>query len=301
MTPFAAYITLKKTLQKGLDGTLATPAPPLLLLFQQAQEQNLYLQAENSRLKSAVDNLDRKCDEAVNNNKDLIKSIAETKHLVDDLSDKNSNLYNRIHETEKELARYKAEKTENEVNLKENKKKHNLELKKLQIQIKDLNNTIKLKEKEHHDLNKTLENARATIKTYKAEKSQLKVSKTRLETEVRKLEKSQHGKKRENSAKTIESKNRDENANIKTLDQISISDYSGSMIFPSMVSHHVPQAVKIFQRPASVTSMIAHCALSPPPGSSLLSMKEVMEELEKAVEKMFQSMNMKWCSTNPSS
>ena len=71
MTPFAAYITLKKTLQKDLDGTLATPAPPLLLLFQQAQEQNLYLQAENSRLKSAVDNLDRNCDEAVNNNKDL--------------------------------------------------------------------------------------------------------------------------------------------------------------------------------------------------------------------------------------
>ena len=58
-----------------------------------------------------------------------------------------------------------------------------------------------MKEKEHHDLNKTLGNARATIKTYKAEKSQLKISKTRLETEIRKLGKSQQGKKTENVAK----------------------------------------------------------------------------------------------------
>ena len=31
MTPYAAYITLKKTVQKDMNGTLATPAPPLLL------------------------------------------------------------------------------------------------------------------------------------------------------------------------------------------------------------------------------------------------------------------------------
>ena len=50
VTPFAAYITLKKTLQKDLDGTLAVPAPPLLFLLQQSQQQTLELQVENLTL-----------------------------------------------------------------------------------------------------------------------------------------------------------------------------------------------------------------------------------------------------------
>ena len=65
MTPFAAYITLKKTLQKDLDGTLAVPAPPLLFLLQQSQQQALELQVENSALKSTVDNLEKNYDALV--------------------------------------------------------------------------------------------------------------------------------------------------------------------------------------------------------------------------------------------
>ena len=47
MTPFASYITLKKSVQKDLNGVHATPSPPLLLLLQQAQQQILILQDEN--------------------------------------------------------------------------------------------------------------------------------------------------------------------------------------------------------------------------------------------------------------
>ena len=42
MTPLAAYITLKKTLQKDLDGTLAVPGPPPLFLLQQSQHFGTY-------------------------------------------------------------------------------------------------------------------------------------------------------------------------------------------------------------------------------------------------------------------
>ena len=36
-TPFAAYITLKKSVQKDLNGDYATPSPPTLLLLQETQ------------------------------------------------------------------------------------------------------------------------------------------------------------------------------------------------------------------------------------------------------------------------
>ena len=44
---------------------------------------------------------------------------------------------------------------------------------------------MKSKDKEKHDLSRNIENARVTIKNYKAEKSHLKMCKTKLEAEVR--------------------------------------------------------------------------------------------------------------------
>ena len=49
-TPYAAYITLKKTVQRKINGDLATPAPPQLYLLQEAQEKILRLQVENEKL-----------------------------------------------------------------------------------------------------------------------------------------------------------------------------------------------------------------------------------------------------------
>ena len=42
-TPFAAYITLKKSVQKDLNGDYATPSPTILHLLQETQRQILYL------------------------------------------------------------------------------------------------------------------------------------------------------------------------------------------------------------------------------------------------------------------
>ena len=51
MTPFGAYITLKKTVQKDLYGT---PSPPLLLVLHQAHQEICCLQEETSRLETAL-------------------------------------------------------------------------------------------------------------------------------------------------------------------------------------------------------------------------------------------------------
>jgi len=87
---------------------------------------------------------------------------------------------------------------------------------------------------------------------------------------------------------SIVSINKDENSNIKTLNHFTYS-HTPSLI-PSMVSHHNPHLVQTFQNPTSVTSMISHCVLSPPPGSLFLFLKEIMEAFEKAAEKMMRSM-----------
>ena len=301
ITPFAANIILKKTLQKDLNGVLVTPAPPLLHSLQQTQKQNNYLQVENARLNSVVNILEKKYDDAIQEIKHLNDSLGEAKKVVNDLSCAKRNLQSKVNEVVKEAAINEAKKSEHEMKLRENQKKHNSELKELRFQVKDLNSAIKTKVKENYDLNKALENARATLKSCKAEKSQLKMCKTRLETEVRKLELKQQQNKKEIVSKTSKSKNWDENANFKTVDLVATSDSSGSMFIPSMVSHFNPHIDNTFQRPTDIASMITHCILSPPPGSSLLSMVEVMEGLEKAVEKMIQTMNMMWSSTSSSS
>ena len=139
MTPFAAYIVLKKTVQKNLNGVLATPAPPLLLLLQQAQEQIYRLQNENEKLTAAADNL-------AHENKLLVDSLEETNHIVEDLNTTNSILHNKLTNAEKETSRNHAEKTEYESKLKEHKKKHFEEMKVIQVQVKDLTKAIKSKE-----------------------------------------------------------------------------------------------------------------------------------------------------------
>ena len=62
--------------------------------------------------------------------------------------------------------------------MKENKKKFQSEIAKLQDQVKALNKSNKLKDKELHDLSKYSENARETIKNLKTDNSTLKISKT---------------------------------------------------------------------------------------------------------------------------
>ena len=82
-----------------------------------------------------------------------------------------------------------SEKAVVESKIKEAKRKYEVELKELELQVKNLTKINKMKEKEIHRVNKVLENARTTIKHAKSENSKLKTCKSRLEGEIRKLEK----------------------------------------------------------------------------------------------------------------
>ena len=148
MTPFTAYITLKKSVQKDVNGVSATPSPPLLYLLQQAQQVILQLQDENSKLKTSVAALEEKTKSAINEKDVLVDTVKEVNEEAAGLAAINNNLRDKINEAEKESSKIKSEKIVLESKIKEVKKKHDVELNDLQNQVKNLAKTNKTKEKE---------------------------------------------------------------------------------------------------------------------------------------------------------
>ena len=239
-----------------MNGVLATPAPPLLLLLQQAQkrEQIYRLQNENVKVTAAADNL-------AHENKLLLDSLEEINHIVEDLNTTNSILRNKLTNAEKETSRNHAEKTEYESKLKEHKKKHFEEVKVIQVQVKDLTKAIKSKEKEVHNLNRSLQNTRDALKNCKAEKSQLKTKQTKLEAEIRNLGR-RECREKEINLESIKSEKIDINANIpkfEALDHDACSDSPSTIPIPTMVSHFDPNFSESIPRQANFISMVAHC------------------------------------------
>ena len=246
MTPFAAYITLKKTVQTDVNGFQVNPAPPLLFLLQKAQEDIQRLEVDNVKWKAAAE---RSAHEA----QVLLDSLEETNQAVEDLANKNSSLHERIAKAEEENSNIHAIKTDYEYKFKENKKKYLEELNELQLQIKDLAKTNKTREKEVHDLNSKLENTRGSLKSCKTEKSQLKINKTKVE--IRKLKQKQQKERKETPINTVDFENKDVNANveIKVLNHAVISSVSSPFI--SMVSHFVPNLHQSSQKPDEVVPL----------------------------------------------
>ena len=282
VTPYAAYITLKKSVQKDRNGVPATPSPPLLYLLQQAQQVILQLQHENYKLKTAVAALEEKTKSTLDEKDALVDTIKEANETAAGLAATNNNLNDMITEAEKESSKIKAEKIVLESKIKEARKKYDVELKDLQTQVKTLTKTIKTKEKEIMHLDKIVENTRSTLKNVKSENSQLKTCKSKLETEKRKLE-NQNVKKEKVKTKLLKSENSDENAN-KIVGEVNTENDDAESLkcsfISSMVSHWNPIVVNSPQRPGSIPTMVFHCALLPPPGSSFLSMAEVLEGLQ---------------------
>ena len=108
----------------------------MLFLLQQIQEQNLQLRLENSKLVTAVKNLEEKYSAVVHENIDLIESLEATRTAVNELTNTTSDLQTRLEKARKESSRNQAEKSEHENKVKENKKKHVSELRELQGQVK---------------------------------------------------------------------------------------------------------------------------------------------------------------------
>ena len=252
MTPFAAYITLKKTVQKDVNGVKVNPAPPLLFLLNKAQENVHRLEVENYELKAAAESSAYEAGV-------LINSLNESKTSVEVLTNENIILKKKIAIAEKEASTNHAAKTDYEYKIKDDKKKHFEELNGLKTQMENIKKENKLRAKEIHNLNRNLENCRATLKSCKAERSQLKTNKTRLEAEIRKLQHGAHKERKETHVKAVESDHKDINANInvEASNHAVVSNVSSPIVISSMVSHFVPNFSESSSRSAELVPIIA--------------------------------------------
>ena len=255
MTPFAAYITLKKSVQKDMNGVPATPFPPVLVLLQQAQQEVQHLKNENFRLKSAAAALEKKCEDMTLTNASLVDSYGDITKDNETLTATKNILQDKIVVAEKKDANHQNEYSLLESRMKDMKRKHNEEIKDLKSHVKDLDKENKRKEKEIHNLSRNIENARSTIKNCKSEKSHLLISKSKLEAELKRLKKVQTTKKKE--FLQPKSNSEDENANYYQNPDV-LLEKPEILFLPSMVSHWSPRVIKMYQRPESTTSMIVH-------------------------------------------
>ena len=140
LTPFAAYITLKKSVQKDLNGVSATPSPPVLVLLQEAQQEVLNLHNENLQLKSVAAALEKKCEDMAlknatvfNSHKDVIKeneALTATKNI----------LHDKVVEAENKYANQLKDYNRQESRIKDMKSKYDADMKDFKFQVKDLLN-----------------------------------------------------------------------------------------------------------------------------------------------------------------
>ena len=172
MTPFAAYIILKKSTQKDLHGVPANPSPPVLYLLQQAQQEHLALQDENCKLKVALEMLKNKNDTIVSETIGLREEIEFKNNAIEVMEANEKNLRSRLDLLENEKSESYATKAATELKIKDIKNKHTEEVRDLESRVGKLSKALKVKEKVENDLN----NARETIKTLKSEKSLLKMA-----------------------------------------------------------------------------------------------------------------------------
>ena len=182
MTPFAAYITLKKSVQTDKDGSYLSPSPPVMCLFDQARSEKIITENENANLKSTIKTLEKKIEELELKNLEINSDLIRVK---DDLatSERACTLL------EKKITKAHNEKDILDNQLSELQKIHANDVCDLNLQIKTLNKLLKAREKDVHNLNVKVTNTQDTNKNLKYELSKFKASTHKLENEVKKLEK----------------------------------------------------------------------------------------------------------------
>ena len=300
MTPFAAYITLKKSVIKDVDGIQAFPSPPILLLLQQANQTIDNLQEENKQLKIETDAAHKNNENLVNDNAALVEAVqaSDTKLAVSKAT--NHSLHEKLAAAEKEILKVSSAKHASETEMKDAKKSHLQEINKANSIIKTLEKGGKGLEKEIHNLRRSLENTRDTIKTLKNEHSSLKINKNKLEAKIKKLEKVASQK----DLKIMEltkKENTDINQNLSNSLCSSTSSTTNSCnpeptsvpSFTSMVAHwNPPLYTPSPLMPNSITTMVTHCLRLPSPTFLLCSAQEYQEMINRIIERAFA--NLRW-------
>ena len=187
VTPFAAYITLKKSTIVDKSGIQSAPSPPILNLLQNSLQEKLAAEKTILELQTALVKCEKCCEELIVENKTRDEKLCSITKLLDQSEASNSIKAKEIEQKEKEASALRCDleclKLEYSVTQKEYRD-YNCET---ELENKRQKKLVKYKEKEIHDLNTKLVNMTDTNANLKTELSNVKSSKLKLEKDVRRL------------------------------------------------------------------------------------------------------------------
>ena len=189
LTPFAAYITLKKSTQLDKEGIPFKPSPPLFMVLQQLYNDMNSAKLEIDCLNDSLRTSENKCEE-LSNNIDLLRNqLKSADENLTALKEVNCNLLKKVEAKDMEIARLDKSEKNLTRDLKKQTKEHSQHVDNTDASMKLLNKTLKSKEKDIHNLSRDLDNARDTIHSLKAGATELKNSEAQLKSEVKRLDK----------------------------------------------------------------------------------------------------------------
>ena len=298
ITPFAAYITLKKSVITDQNGAKALPAPPILFLLQQAQHTIQELRELNDRHEIQRNATEKTIKNLMNENASLVKAIDASDCALAASKATNDTLHIKLQAAEENILKLNSSKDRCEENLKESKKINLQEMNHAKSNIKALEKSGKVLEKEIHNLKRDLEISRENLKKLRSDNSSLKISKAKLEKEKRKLEKVVDQKDSKVTKLNMKEAS-DINENYLKLEyptQIcSFSDESKQELnyspssstsgpsYSSMITHWNPLPLKT----STIVTMVSHTVQPPPSICSLWNAQEYQEMINKLCERVF--------------
>ena len=138
LTPFAAYITLKRSAQIDKNGIPVSPSPPLALLLQQFFKELSMAQEEILRLKASLEENIQKCDDLATTNASLLIKLNAADDNLARVHETNDNLIRKVSAKENQVDKLEVVKKNVENNLMLVKKEYSQYVYDAEIQIKTL-------------------------------------------------------------------------------------------------------------------------------------------------------------------
>ena len=187
MTPYAAYITLKKSTQVDKNGKPTSPSPPMVHLLEQALQEKYQANQEISQLKAALTVLEANNSELKKINKSLFEDLGVSNDNIVKLEHANESYKKKIQDMEKDNLKTLSDKKVilNKLSTVEKDLAESTILS--ENRIAALSKKIKSKEKEVYNLNTKFDNSSETISKLKSELSLIRTSKSKADKECKRL------------------------------------------------------------------------------------------------------------------
>ena len=110
LTPYAAYVTIKKTTQVDKNGCQMLPTPPVLRLFEESVREKIIADSEIKQLKDLLVKSESHCLDLTQENNSLREELSSINESLCEAHIMNENLNRKILMKEKQAITFKTEK-----------------------------------------------------------------------------------------------------------------------------------------------------------------------------------------------